>query len=198
MAGFAGHGFAGHPESLTLSRGQTSLEGYVKKLMRRAADKIESSYGSSRDRTLQAAARTAVRDLRDDSRPFMPATGLVYSTNGTLHSHVDNVGEYLVLISLGQTCQFDIDGQLIPFKSGDCLVFNGGTAHSVMHGVKSVYAGTCPTHLPLEIANKRVSIQMRQNTAYPWPGMAGMRGFGQDDHSINVGDGFGEAFGDGK
>ena len=190
MFGLGAFGIGGHPGSLTLSRGQTALEGYVKKLMRRAADKIESAYGSSRDRTLKLAARTAVSDLRDDSRTFMQATGLVYANHSTLQSHVDGVGEYLVLLSIGQTCLFDIDGQIIPFKSGDALVFNGGATHGVMHGVKAVHGGTCPSHLPHEIAQLRVSIQMRQNSPSLWPNVGG--GFG----SAFSGNPFGDAFDD--
>jgi len=43
------------------------------------------------------------------------------------------MGEYLVLLSVGCTVDFCVDGQVIQMRSGDALVFNGGAA------VRNVY-----------------------------------------------------------
>ena len=92
----------------------------------------------------------------------MQFTGLRYGNGATLYDHVDGHGRYLVLLSLGCTVQFLVDGNLIEFESGDALVFHGGRHHRVMHGVRAVRPGTCPACMPRELRDARVSLQLRQ------------------------------------
>ena len=104
-------------------------------------------------------------------------TGLRYKGDGTLHDHVDHTGEYLVLLSLGCTVDFCVDGQVVTMKSGDALVLNGGTAHNVMHGVRKVHPGTCPPGLPKALLAARISVQLRQ-ISRTGLGMFGLLGAG--------------------
>jgi hypothetical protein len=93
---------------------------------------------------------------------FLPPSALLYTAGGSLQDHVDGVGRYLVLLSIGCTVDFSIDGHVIPFESGDALVFHGGRHHQVFHGVRAVRPGTCPACMPRELRDARVSLQLRQ------------------------------------
>ena len=92
----------------------------------------------------------------------MQASGLLYTSDGALHDHIDNIGNYLVLLSLGCAVDFLVDTTVFRFESGDALVFNGATRHGVMHGVRGVHPRTCPPALPAELRGARLSLQLRQ------------------------------------
>lgn len=73
------------------------------------------------------------------------------------------MGRLLVLISLGDTVRFTAGNDVVTFRSGDVLIFNGGPAHGVMHGVRTVVENTCPPSLKQFMGNvSRASIQIRQ------------------------------------
>jgi len=92
---------------------------------------------------------------------------LWYSPEATLFRHVDGVGGWLTLFSLGNTVRFYVGDETVDFESGDALVFKGA---SVMHGVDqtldhATYGGErCPLPTDMEniIGNHRVSVQARQ------------------------------------
>jgi hypothetical protein len=50
---------------------------------------------------------------------------------------------------------------VLDFRSGDVLVFNGGTEWGVYHGIDTITSDTSPQWLP-ELANARLSLQLRQ------------------------------------
>ena len=103
-------------------------------------------------------------DTRHDGRRFM-CQGLIYGIGLKLGRHVDAMGSWVVLFSLGLTTRFYVDGHVINFKSGDALVFHGGARHAVMHGVEDVIPGTAPAWCTGEWAymrDRRISIQLRQ------------------------------------
>ena len=110
-----------------------------------------------------AVARAAAEDLLQ-RRDYSYAYGLLYSSGSTLYDHVDNGGTYLVLISLGCAVDFRVADDIIRFESGDALIFNGGTQHKVMHGLRRVHAETCPegAGLPAELRTARLSLLLRQ------------------------------------
>lgn len=96
--------------------------------------------------------------------------GLAYPRGSSLARHVDQAGGWVVLFSFGLTCDFYAGGRVVDIESGDALVFNGGQAHQVLHGLYRVYER--PTYngrrqeLPCGMLEKlnetRVSIQVRQ------------------------------------
>jgi hypothetical protein len=133
------------------------LRGIGRFVLRAAAEAVlAAGAGAAGER------RDAADELLAPQR-FLPISALAYSaTNGTLHDHVDGTGRYLVLLSLGCTVNFLVDGRVVSFESGDALVFNGGRYHDVMHGVRNVQPGTCPAGLPRELRDARVSLQLRQ------------------------------------
>jgi hypothetical protein len=109
-----------------------------------------------------ADSRAAADDLLLPQR-FDQFSALLYgAANGTLPDHVDNLGRYLVLLSLGCSVAFFIDGTVITFESGDALVFNSGPSHGVMHGVRRMQPGTCPDCLSRELHDARISLLLRQ------------------------------------
>lgn len=75
---------------------------------------------------------------------------------------VDNIGEYLLLFSLGATAAFAIDGRVVDLRSGDCLIFNGSESHGVVHGLRAIRPGTCPPSLDGRLHSARVSLLVRQ------------------------------------
>ena len=96
--------------------------------------------------------------------------GLAYPIGSTLHHHIDGHGRWVVLFSFGLTCDFHAAGRTITIESGDALVFNGGGAHAVMHGLDKVWsqpslAGVTkalPAGMLDKLANTRISVQVRQ------------------------------------
>jgi hypothetical protein len=136
-------------------RSSIPLQDYADAALRTAAAVLRAQHGH----TVVGRAAAAHVCIR---RPFMQASGLLYSSDGVLHDHVDGVGNYLVLLSLGCTVDFLVDGRIIAFASGDALIFNGGAAHGVMHGVRAVHPRTCPPGLPAELRGARLLLQLRQ------------------------------------
>ena len=51
---------------------------------------------------------------------------------------------------------------VLDFRSGDVLVFNGGTEWGIYHGIDTIVAGSTPEWLP-ELAAARLSLQLRQS-----------------------------------
>lgn len=49
----------------------------------------------------------------------------------------------------------------LEFKSGDCLIFNGGTEYNVMHGINEIVCGTAPDFFPEGWSEQRLSVQFR-------------------------------------
>lgn len=96
--------------------------------------------------------------------------GLAYPLGSSLQHHVDNTGNWVVLFSFGLTCDFHVAGLTVEIESGDALVFNGGPAHQVMHGLDKVherptYKGKqldLPNGMLEQLNETRVSIQVRQ------------------------------------
>jgi hypothetical protein len=62
-----------------------------------------------------------------------------------------------VVVELTDVCDTVLD-----FRSGDVLVFNGGTEWGIYHGIDTVVAGSTPEWLP-ELASARLSLQLRQS-----------------------------------
>ena len=101
---------------------------------------------------------------------WMPPVGLAYPRGSTLHHHVDGVGRWVVLFSFGLTCDFHVAGRTVSIESGDALVFNGGGAHAVMHGLDRVHARPSldgehkelPSAMMDALGATRVSVQVRQ------------------------------------
>jgi hypothetical protein len=64
--------------------------------------------------------------------------------------------------------------QVIDFKSGDVLVFNGGTEWDVYHGIDTIVPDSSPEWLP-ELATHRLSLQLRQSERNdnPYPARRG-------------------------
>jgi hypothetical protein len=106
------------------------------------------------------AANAAADDLLR-KRPLMQASGLLYTSNGTLYDHVDGIGHYLCLMTMGCAVDFTVGDRVVRFESGDALIFNGGAAHGVMHGVRKVHPNTGPLSMP-KLRNARLSLQLRQ------------------------------------
>ena len=96
--------------------------------------------------------------------------GLSYAVGSTLHHHIDGHGRWVVLFSFGLTCDFHAAGRTVTIESGDALVFNGGAAHAVMHGLDKVHAQpslngntkALPAGMLDKLNNCRVSVQVRQ------------------------------------
>jgi hypothetical protein len=139
------------------ARASIPAQDYAEFAMRRAADAVRAHVvGGARPRAANAAADDLLR-----KRPLMQASGLLYPSNGTLYDHVDGIGHYLCLFSMGCAVDFTAGDRVVRFESGDAITFNGGGAHQVMHGVRTVYPGTCPGCLP-KLRNARLSLQLRQ------------------------------------
>ena len=134
-----------------------SLETCARALLRRAAAACTAQTG-----TANIAPGGAAADDLAVIRPFMYALGLLYGVCGTLGCHVDHQGSYVVLVSLGCTVEFWVDGTLIELASGDALDFHGGSAHLVEHGLQAVRPGTCPPTLSAELSDKRLTVLLRQ------------------------------------
>jgi hypothetical protein len=153
---WAGGAAAGYDaRGLLAHRSTIPMQDYADAALRTAASALRAKHGDT-VAGRAAAAHVSVR------RPFMQASALLYSSDGALHDHVDHVGNYLVLLSLGCTVNFLVDGRVIVFASGDALIFNGATRHNVMHGVRSVHPRTCPPGLPAALRGMRLSLQLRQ------------------------------------
>lgn len=133
------------------------LQAYARALLHRAAVCV-GQHGDDND---AATGRAAADDLKA-SRTFSTVLGLLYHSNGVLGDHADNGGSYTVLLSLGCAVNFFVDGTILELASGDALIFHSGTAHCVMHGVRSVHSDTCPPELPAELQDKRLSVLLRQ------------------------------------
>ena len=141
------------------ARASIPAQDYAEDLLKRASDAVRAHVGGGGARAANAAADDLLR-----KRPLMQASGLLYLSNGTLYDHVDGVGHYLVLMSMGCAVDFTAGDRVVRFESGDAIVFNGGRAHGVMHGVRGVHAGTCPMSLhKLRQAGARLSLQLRQH-----------------------------------
>jgi hypothetical protein len=106
-----------------------ALQEYGRSILRCTA-------GALRAHDADGAAAAADDVAAATSQPFFQLSAIGYTSHATLRSHVDIVGGYLVLLSLGCTVDFLIDGRVIAFASGDALVFNGGASHAVMHGMR--------------------------------------------------------------
>ena len=139
------------------ARASIPAQDYAEDVLKRASNAVRAHIGGGGVRAANAAADDLLR-----KRPLMQASGLLYLSNGKLHDHVDHIGHYLVLMSMGCAVDFTVGHRVVRFESGDALVFNGGTAHGVMHGVRAVHPGTCPLSLP-NLAKARLSLQLRQH-----------------------------------
>ena len=138
------------------ARASIPAQDFAESVLKLASDAVRASHGMGGVRAANAAADDLLR-----KRPLMQASGLLYLSNGKLYDHVDHVGHYLVLMSMGCAVDFTVGARVVRFESGDALVFNGGTPHGVMHGVRMVHPGSCPLSLP-QLAKARLSLQLRQ------------------------------------
>mmetsp|Transcript_25864 Transcript_25864/g.78333 ORF Transcript_25864/g.78333 Transcript_25864/m.78333 type:complete len:480 (-) Transcript_25864:171-1610(-) len=101
---------------------------------------------------------------------WMPPVGLAYPRGSTLPHHIDGMGRWVVLFSFGLSCDFHAGGRTLTIESGDALVFNGGPAHAVMHGLDRVHEApslggesrSLPDGMLEQLGGCRVSIQVRQ------------------------------------
>ncbi len=89
-------------------RSTIPMQDYADAALRTAASALRAKHGDT-VAGRAAAAHVSVR------RPFMQASALLYSSGRALHDHVDHVGNYLVLLSLGCTVNFLVDGRVIVF-----------------------------------------------------------------------------------
>lgn len=108
------------------------------------------------------ATRTLAARSLQNRRDYYMCTALMYGRNATLPNHIDGVGHWVVLFSLGNNCTFNAgtgkvgDNRMQPnqpvdsftFRSGDALVFNGDPAHVAIHGLYRVHNDTSPAGLP--------------------------------------------------
>lgn len=60
----------------------------------------------------------------------------------SLPRHVDGIDGWVVLFSFGCSVEFDVGGKTVLIETGDALVFNGGAAHAVVHGISRPVHGT--------------------------------------------------------
>ena len=135
-------------------------------------------------RATQHEREAAARALQDRN-PAMFIHAIVYGKGQNLHYHVDNTGHWVVLFSVGASCDFHASTattqspnayydplfgghQPTPncnftFRSGDAIIFNGAPRHKVLHGINNVHdPTTAPDHLPDWLQKTRISVQVRQ------------------------------------
>ena len=150
-----------------------SMAGEVIDMAERAV--LDPSYvprdGPSDNATRMLAAR-ALQNQHD----YYICTALTYGRSASLPNHIDGVGHWVVLFSLGNDCTFNVgtglagSGGMQPdaptesftFRSGDALVFNGDPRHVAIHGMDRVHENTSPAGLPRWLQNIRASVQVRQ------------------------------------
>ena len=150
-----------------------SMAGQVIDMAERAV--LDPSYvprsGPSDNATRMLAAR-ALQNQHD----YYICTALTYGRSASLPNHIDGVGHWVVLFSLGNDCTFNVgtgldgSGGMQPdaptdsftFRSGDALVFNGDPRHVAIHGMDRVHENTSPAGLPRWLQNIRASVQVRQ------------------------------------
>ena len=171
--------------------------GGVPEALREIADEVlDLAAEAVRDASLLPvdgrAADDATRDLAaaalSNRRGYYLSHGIMYPSSGTLPNHIDGMGHWVVLFSLGNTAKFHCGtpsggghahgGHATPllhpyassgdanfdfdFRSGDALVFNGAPAHLALHGMSHVKPNSQPKGLPDWLRNTRVSVQIRQ------------------------------------
>jgi hypothetical protein len=132
------------------------MQAYARAVLHRTAAAVRGCRDAP-----HACCTAAANDL-EASRSFAHVIGLLYPSSSTLADHEDNCGSYVVLLSIGCTVDFFVDGKVIQLASGDAIIFHGGVAHQVRHGVRGVRTGTCPPELPPELHDKRLSVLMVQ------------------------------------
>lgn len=139
-------------------------------VLRRAAGAAEGDGGEGGSGRLRA--HSAYRALQS-RMPYVQMGTVTYGAEGALSRHVDGMGGWLVLFSVGFSAEFYIDGQTLLLESGDAIVMNASLAHDVEHGVERVYPyatlGGTPLELPEELRNAvgatRAVVQARQRAS---------------------------------
>ena len=126
----------------------------------------------------EASRRFAARALAN-RRAWKIAMGIMYPPRGSLFNHVDGMGHWVCLFSLGNESTFHCGSTTsdlashhfalkgdprfdFTFKSGDVLIFNGDPAHKALHGMARVHPDTNPADAPSWLQNTRTSVQVRQ------------------------------------
>ncbi|KAL6046605.1 hypothetical protein QOT17_022108 [Balamuthia mandrillaris] len=135
---------------------------------RRQADLIPSTFSSFAQSACYAACQLSPSTIPPSYSPNYITAFRYEEGKGRLTGHCDKVEGWVVLFSLGCTAMFHIKGkemhkkEVLEFESGDVLVFNGGTEWNVWHGIDAIVPGTCPSFLPDDLHNFRISLQLRQ------------------------------------
>jgi hypothetical protein len=150
-----------------------SMAGEVIDMAERAV--LDPSYIPRSGPSDNATRMLAARALQNQHDYYM-CQGLTYGRSASLPNHIDGVGHWVVLFSLGNGCTFNVgtglagSGGMQPdqptdsftFRSGDALVFNGDPRHVAIHGMDRVHENTSPAALPRWLQNIRASVQVRQ------------------------------------
>ena len=149
------------------------MAGQVIDMAERAV--LDQSYVPRNGPGDNATRMLAARALQNQHDYYM-CQGLTYGRSASLPNHIDGVGHWVVLFSLGNECTFNVGTGLVgsggmqpdqptdsfTFRSGDALVFNGDPAHVAIHGMDRVHPNTSPAALPRWLQNIRASVQVRQ------------------------------------
>ena len=177
---FRGHGqHAGHAHIPLTAEANAALDMFQKS--------VQASTQYSEQQRLRAT-----ECIKERRRWFM-CQGLVYGIGLQLPRHIDAVGSWVVLFSLGLTTKFYVDGETITFQSGDALVFHASGPHTVMHGVEDVIPNSGPAFCRSggEFAfmqDRRISVQLRQAASNdPYGRIGGQVQFRQHSRGKRVG-----------
>ena len=96
---------------------------------------------------------------------------VLYPLGSMLGRHVDNMDGWVVLFSFGCDARFYLQllsnkrrkhGVVVNMKSGDVIIFEGGSKERVLHGVDSIVNNTAPKHFNGILSNARIGLQLRQ------------------------------------
>ena len=96
---------------------------------------------------------------------------VLYPLGSMLGRHVDNMDGWVILFSFGCNAKFYLQllsnerrkhGVVVNMKSGDVIIFEGGSKERVLHGVDSIVDKTTPLHFQGILSNARIGLQLRQ------------------------------------
>lgn len=105
-----------------------------------------------------------------------------YGSDGSLAGHVDCLFGWVLVVSLGCNAVFWYEEpedrrannifavrdavrrprHRVAMRSGDAILFDGGIAANVLHGIESIEEGSAPDFFPLDHGQFRYCLQYRQ------------------------------------
>lgn len=104
---------------------QIFAEGVDSHFGKSSSSRISSAWTRLADAAMQAAMGAAVGSDAEAKRSLAQQTayyfcsGLMYASDSKLPRHIDAVGTWVVLLSIGCTTKFFVNGRTIDFESGD-------------------------------------------------------------------------------